>query len=160
VLFGVEAEPPVRRKLFKLVRILGGKPFAIVSKTKALYHAAGTFASPLLVSALSAALETARAAGLSNREAQGLIEPLAQATVRNFFAHGPERSFSGPFARGDAATIDLHLRALAQHPILAGVYRALALQAVDRLPVREPAKLLSAIEASGGISGRSRPKKR
>ena len=156
VLFGVEAEPAVRRKLFKLVRKLGGKPFAIPSKNKALYHAATTLASPLLVSALSTALAAARKAGLSTREAKSLIEPLAQATVRNFFERGAEKSFSGPFARGDAPTIDLHLRALARHPILAGVYRALARQAVSSLPVREPENLSRVIEAAGETSNSRR----
>ena len=156
VLFGVEAEPAVRRKLFKLVRKLGGKPFAIPSKNKALYHAATTLASPLLVSALSTALAAARKAGLSTREAKSLIEPLAKATVRNFFERGAEKSFSGPFARGDAPTIDLHLRALARHPILAGVYRALARQAVSSLPVREPENLSRVIEAAGETSNSRR----
>jgi predicted short-subunit dehydrogenase-like oxidoreductase (DUF2520 family) len=146
VMFGVESLPDVRRKLFALVKSFGGKPFALASENKALYHAAGTFASPLLVSALSAAVATARAAGLSSTEAQSLIAPLAQATVRNFFGRGPGRSFSGPLARGDAATIDLHLKALKKHPILADTYRALARHALDALPVRHREELRRVLE--------------
>jgi predicted short-subunit dehydrogenase-like oxidoreductase (DUF2520 family) len=137
VLFGVEApDAAVRRVLVALVRILGGKPFNITSNNKALYHAAGTLASPLLVSELTAAIQAARLAGLDRRNAQRWIESLATATSRNVFSRGPTRSFSGPFARGDAATIELHLRALQEHPILADLYRSLAVYAVKSLPIQ------------------------
>ena len=157
VLFGVEAQPPVRRRLYALIRKLGGQPFAVQSVKKALYHAAGTLASPLLVSELSAAMATARLAGLSQNEARQWVGALAQATVRNVFAHGEAKSFSGPFARGDAATIRLHLKALAEHPIVADLYRALAKYAVDALPVarRSEMRLLLAKDA-GKKTGRVR----
>ena len=137
VLFGVEASSPAaRRTLHQIIRQLGGRPFDISSSNKALYHAAGTLASPLLVSQLTAAIETARVAGLDAHTAAQWVEALATATARNLFARGPSRSFSGPFARGDAPTIHLHLQALQQHPILADVYRSLALHALATLPVR------------------------
>jgi predicted short-subunit dehydrogenase-like oxidoreductase (DUF2520 family) len=136
VLFGVETrESGARRRLYALIRRFGGKPFAIQSTRKALYHTAGTFASPLLVSELSAAMTTARLAGLSQREARRWVGALAQATLQNILLYGETKSFSGPFARGDVATIRLHLQALAKHPILAEVYCSLARHAVEALPV-------------------------
>src|SRR5579883_938468 len=117
VLFGVESpQPATRRTLHSLIRRLGGRPFDIASKNKALYHAAGTIASPLLVSELTAAIETARLAGLDRKTAARWVEALALATARNLLARGPSHSFSGPFARGDASTIRLHLQALQKHP--------------------------------------------
>ncbi len=137
VLFGIEAaDAAARRLLHTLVRKVGGKPFNITAKNKALYHAAGTLASPLLVAELTAAIETARLAGLEPRDALRWVESLAMATSRNVFSRGPGRSFSGPFARGDAATIQLHLQALQKHPILAELYRSLAAWAVESLPVQ------------------------
>ncbi len=133
VLFGIEATPSLQRTLATLVRRLGGKPFGIESGRKALYHAAGTLSSPLIVSALAAAMETAALAGVAQPAA--FVQALAQATVANVFAHGPENSFSGPFARGDVETIELHLRALARHPMLHGLYRSLGLYATKALPV-------------------------
>lgn len=145
-LFGLETSSEVaRRALAKVVRRLGGSPFALDSRRKALYHAAGTMASPLLVSAVGAASEVARAARLSHREAEAVVEALAFATLRNLFTRGPAGAFSGPFARGDAATVKLHLQALARHPILAGVYRSLALHAVATLPVRNRRALTRAL---------------
>jgi predicted short-subunit dehydrogenase-like oxidoreductase (DUF2520 family) len=151
VMFGIEARgPSVRRGLSALVGSLGGVSFAVKPEAKALYHAAGVMASPLLVSALTAATETARLAGLDEKTAAKWVRSLAEATAANVFTHGPQASFSGPFARGDVATITLHLEALAEHPILAGVYRSLAHHAVCRLPVKNRRALLQAIEIRCG----------
>ena len=164
VMFGVEArEVVVRRELFALARRMGGVPFTVKAEGKALYHAAGVMASPLLVSALVAAMETARLAGLDEqvrshpsreqpregwgtRTSEAWVRALAEATMANVLARGPEESFSGPFARGDTTTISLHLEALKEHPILGEVYCALARHAIVALPVKNRRALLRAIE--------------
>ena len=134
VSFAVEADVGTRRVLNQLVRRMEGRPFAIKAGNKALYHAVGMLSSPLLVSHLAAAHEAAARAGFSPRQARQLIEPIARATLDNFFRNGPAKSFSGPIARGDVETIRLHLQALKPHPILASVYRSLALYALETLP--------------------------
>ena len=134
VSFAVEADAASSRVLNQLVRRIGGHPFAIKAADKEIYHAVGVLSSPLLVSHLAAAHETAAQAGFSPRQARRLIEPIVRATLDNFFRNGPARSFSGPIARGDVETIRLHLRALKPHPILASVYRSLALYALEALP--------------------------
>jgi predicted short-subunit dehydrogenase-like oxidoreductase (DUF2520 family) len=156
VLFAVEAEAAIRGRLNALVRKLGGKPFPVESSKKPMYHAAATLASPLLVSELSAALTTARLAGLSERDAKRWVGLLAQASVHNVFARGAEKSFSGAFARGDVETIRLHLQALAPHPILAGIYRALAVYAVETLPVSRRNALRSLVKEDVAGKKRSR----
>ncbi len=132
--FGIEADEATRRRLNRLVRRLGGRPFSIQAGSKPLYHLVGTLASPLLVSHLMVAERAAALAGFSAREARALIEPIVRATLENVFARGPKASFSGPIARGDLDTIRLHLRALQPHPMLASVYRSLALYAVEVFP--------------------------
>ena len=139
--FAIEADGALRRKLFRLVRLLGGEPFAIRAEGKVLYHAAAVMASPLLVSLAAAVEETARAAGLSARQAKALLEPIMTVTLANFFRQGGAQSFSGPFARGDAQTVSLHLAALRAHPELGQIYKTLALYALDRLPVGHPDQL-------------------
>jgi predicted short-subunit dehydrogenase-like oxidoreductase (DUF2520 family) len=139
--FGVEAEAAARRILNALVRRVGGCPFVVKAGNKALYHAVGMLSSPLLVSHLAAAQQVAALAGISPRQARRLIEPIARATLGNFFARGPRKSFSGPIARGDAETIRLHLQALDPHPMLAEVYRSLALHALEALPSPNDRKL-------------------
>jgi predicted short-subunit dehydrogenase-like oxidoreductase (DUF2520 family) len=132
--FGVEADAAVRRILNPIIRRIGGRPFAIRAENKALYHAVGMLSSPLLVSHLVAALQAAALAGFGQRQARGLVEPIARATLDNFFLRGAGRSLSGPIARADLQTIRLHLQALKPHPMLAGVYRSLALYALEALP--------------------------
>lgn len=97
--FGVEAaDRRTGRILFKLVQRMGGRPFALSAEGKALYHAAGMFASPLLASLLAVAIHTMEAAGLGREAAMELLGPLARRTVANVFDTGPEHSFSGPIA--------------------------------------------------------------
>jgi len=143
--FGVEAEAASRRTLNAIVRQVGGRPFAVEAASKALYHAVGVLSSPLLVSHLAAAHEVAALAGFTPKEARRLIEPIVRATLDNFFLHGPGKSFSGPIARGDVATIHLHLQALKPHPMLAGVYRSLALYALETLPASSKKRLRSSL---------------
>jgi predicted short-subunit dehydrogenase-like oxidoreductase (DUF2520 family) len=146
--FSVEASPLLCKPLFALVRALGGSPFRISSESKALYHAAATMASPLLLSALVAAQQAAVLAGMSSDQAAKLLAPMAARTVANFLEKGPLRSFSGPIARGDAETIELHLRALSKHPILADTYRTLALNAVEYLPSSKKSEILRKLAKS------------
>jgi predicted short-subunit dehydrogenase-like oxidoreductase (DUF2520 family) len=148
VSFAVEANAASSRVLNQLVRRIGGRPFAIKASSKALYHAVGVLSSPLLVSHLAAAYEAAARAGFSPRQARRLIEPIARATLDNFFRNGPARSFSGPIAREDLDTIRLHLQALKPHPMLASVYRSLALYALDILPSPGRKARRQALEAS------------
>jgi predicted short-subunit dehydrogenase-like oxidoreductase (DUF2520 family) len=139
--FGIEADASARRILNAIVRQMGGRPFAIKAASKALYHAIGMLSSPLLVSHLAAAQQLAALAGFNAPEARRLIEPIARATLDNFFLRGARKSFSGPIARGDVETIRLHLQALKPHPIHAGIYRSLALYAIEVLPALSKKKL-------------------
>jgi predicted short-subunit dehydrogenase-like oxidoreductase (DUF2520 family) len=137
IIFAVEvdedADPKLLGKLTSLVRKLGGRPLPIAAEQKALYHAAATMASPLLVSAIDAAVAVGELAGLERRSAEAAIGALATGTLRNYLERGRERSFSGVFARGDAETVAVHLQALLAHPMLHSVYLSLARNAVATL---------------------------
>jgi predicted short-subunit dehydrogenase-like oxidoreductase (DUF2520 family) len=133
--FGVEAaDEATRNLLFGLVRRLGGKPFAIDRRGKAMYHAGAMFGSPLLVATLAAGVRAMKEAGIPEREALALLGPMAAATVANVQKQGIERSFSGPLERGDAATLKVHREALKKHPLVAHVYESLACLAAEDLP--------------------------
>ena len=146
--FAVEGDRGLPSRLSSLVRSIGGQPFGVPSKGKALYHASAVLASPLLVSLATAAQSMAQAAGLSRREADRLLRPIMEATLRNFFQKGGPHSFSGPLARGDVATISLHLQALRAHPSQERIYRSLALYALETLPVENKARLRQQLQAS------------
>jgi predicted short-subunit dehydrogenase-like oxidoreductase (DUF2520 family) len=133
--FGVEAaDGTTRKELFALVRRLGGHPFSVNSKGKAMYHAGAMFGSPLLIATLAAGVRCMRESGVTEKDALALLGPMAAATVANVQNRGLARSFSGPLARGDANTVKLHREALAGHPLVAHVYDSLARIAAKDLP--------------------------
>jgi predicted short-subunit dehydrogenase-like oxidoreductase (DUF2520 family) len=156
VSFAVETQDVrARAALFALIRRLGGRPFPLHAEGKALYHAAGTLASPLLTTLLGAAMECMEAAGLSRTQAMRLLAPLSARTVGNVFANGPERGLSGPMVRGDAATVALHLRALAPHPLVAGVYRSLAAESLAILPSANAESIRALLREQTGGAGQA-----
>jgi predicted short-subunit dehydrogenase-like oxidoreductase (DUF2520 family) len=139
--FAIESEKSIAARLQKLVTILAGRPFLLSGAGKPLYHAAAVMASPLLVGLATAARAMATQAGLSPEDSDTLLQPIMLATIRNFFSNGGPASFSGPFARGDVATVSLHLAALKEHPSLQQVYQALANFALETLPVKNKQEL-------------------
>ena len=70
----------------------------------------------------------------------------------NYAARGPAGAFSGPLIRGDAATVQQHLKLLRKLPPSEQVYVSLARSALTTLPVKNRAELsrvLGEAEASG-----------
>ena len=154
--FGVEAaDTATRKQLFTLVRRLGGRPFAIDGKGKAMYHAGAMFGSPLLVATLAAGVRAMHAAGIEEEEALALLGPMAAATVANVQKQGLMRSFSGPLARGDAATVKVHRKALARHPLVAQTYVALAGIVAQDLPSANRHTIQAAL-TEGSVENRRR----
>ena len=157
--FALQGETQACRVARRLVKMLHGAAFTLQERDKVLYHAFGAFTSPLLLALLTAAAEAGAAAGLHKNEVRSLMEPIVAKTISNFFKSGPERSFSGPLARGDSGTVARHLLALHEHPALEAIYRQLSLYAVDTLPVdrrptlrqmlRQPARNAASPQRSG-----------
>ena len=87
---------------------LGGRWFSVADEDRAAYHAAACIASNHLVALLGQAERVGSAAGVP-REA---LLDLVRATVENVAALGPPRALTGPAARGDRGTIELHRGAL------------------------------------------------
>jgi predicted short-subunit dehydrogenase-like oxidoreductase (DUF2520 family) len=103
---------------------LGMRPFELDDQQRAAYHAAASIASNFLVTLEEAASELLGRAGVE--DARELLAPLVLRTAGNWAEQGGE-ALTGPIARGDAKTIQRHLRALAElQPELLDSYRALA----------------------------------
>lgn len=135
--FGIEGDRAAVNVASRIARDLGGEAFRISARAKPLYHAAGSFASPLLIATLAAAEELATRAGIPARQAPDVLRLLLEQTVRNYLSKGKEFAFTGPIARGDLATIRRHLAALQRTPDLRVAYVALARIAVKAF-VRGP----------------------
>jgi predicted short-subunit dehydrogenase-like oxidoreductase (DUF2520 family) len=141
VWFAVEGDAAAARPARRIVRDLGGEVFSIRPAEKALYHAWGAFACPLVVANLTLAENIARELGVSEASARKTIAPMLRQTIENYLQHGAAAAFSGPLVRGDVATIRRHLQALAKLPAARDAYLALARAALLNLPVRNRAEL-------------------
>jgi predicted short-subunit dehydrogenase-like oxidoreductase (DUF2520 family) len=106
----------------ELAGLLGLEPFLLADDDRATYHAAATMAASFLVTLHDAAADLMESAG-APAEA---LEPLMRRTIENGFEP------TGPLARGDLGTVELHLDAIRERrPQLEPLYRALA-QATER----------------------------
>ncbi len=143
--FALEGDAPALRIARRIIRDLGGDPFAILAEDKVAYHAWGAFASPLLVALLVAAEQVAGAAGLSASAARKKMLPILQQTIQNYGRFGPAGAFSGPLIRGDVEIVRKHLKILKMIPEVKDAYTALARIAISQLPVQRRAELRKAL---------------
>ncbi|MGC2193897.1 MAG: Rossmann-like and DUF2520 domain-containing protein [Terriglobales bacterium] len=132
--FAVEGDREAVRMARRIVARLGGESFPIAKRDKALYHAWGTFSSPLLTALLAMSEQVAEAAGIPRESARRWAVPIVRQTVENYARQGAARGFSGPIVRGDAATVRKHLQVLRAVPGAREVYLALARSALRTLP--------------------------
>jgi predicted short-subunit dehydrogenase-like oxidoreductase (DUF2520 family) len=119
-----------------LATALGMVPVELDDADRPVYHAAASVASNFLITLEAAAERLAAEAGLERR----LLVPLVRATVNNWAELGPERSLTGPVARGDEATVERQRTAVSERaPDLLPLFDALveATRALAKVP--EPA---------------------
>jgi predicted short-subunit dehydrogenase-like oxidoreductase (DUF2520 family) len=140
--FGVEGGRQAVAAARKIVKALGAEIFSIGRNSKTLYHALGSFSSPLLVATLATAERVGRASGLTAAQARKLIRPILRQTLRNYEERGAAAAFSGPIRRGDINTVRRHLRELKRVPGAADVYRALVGSALLDLPSAKRKELM------------------
>jgi Uncharacterized conserved protein len=81
-------------------------------EVKALYHAAAVTAAGHVVALLNISLEMLGRCGIAAEMGSEIIRPLVKSTFDNFFALGPQRALTGPFARADAETFERHVQAI------------------------------------------------
>lgn len=122
----IEGDRPAVAVLRRLARDIGCTPVAIAPSAKPLYHASAVVACNYLTAMMDAAVALARQAGIPRKVAWKSLEPLVRATLDNIARLGPEKALTGPIARGDAATIAGHLKAMeAVTADLKGLYKSL-----------------------------------
>lgn len=128
----VEGDKAATKVARRIVSDLGGKSFSIETESKALYHAAALTAAGHLTALLDIAIEMLVSCGLSRQTAQQVLMPLVQSAVNNLKESPPEKALTGPFARGDLATVQRHLSALSAEEFAEAleVYRALGLHSL------------------------------
>lgn len=104
ITFAVAGDPIAR----EIAGLLGGRVVEVDDADRARYHAAACIASNHLVALMGQVERVARSAGLD----LDAYLPLARAALADVAELGPAAALTGPAARGDAATLEGHRRAL------------------------------------------------
>jgi predicted short-subunit dehydrogenase-like oxidoreductase (DUF2520 family) len=142
VAFALEGDTKAVRQGRKIALELGGIPFRIAKESKVLYHAMGSFSSPMVVIVLALGETIAATAGIPRQKIPAAIRPILLKTIDNYLRTGSAGAFSGPINRGDIATVRKHLTDLQKVPLARAAYVALAHAATEMLPVRNKDELL------------------
>jgi len=140
--FAVEGDSRAVAVARRIVRDLGAEAFPIRKAAKTLYHALGSFSSPLLVAALVTAERVGRSAGLTASQTRRVMAPILRQTMKNYAECGAAAAFSGPIKRGDLNTVLRHLKELKRVPGASEVYRALVKSALMDLPSAKKKELM------------------
>ena len=128
-----------------LAGALGLRAVQVAESDRAAYHAAAAIASNFLITLQDAAAELMASAGLD----RSVLLPLARAALENWAKAGPA-ALTGPVARGDRRTVDLHREAVAERtPDLLGLFDALV-TATERLADRNRTALHGRPAMRGG----------
>jgi predicted short-subunit dehydrogenase-like oxidoreductase (DUF2520 family) len=128
----VEGTPVAAEALRELVGRIGGVPLQVDPGGKPLYHAGAVFASNYLVAICHAAERLFEAAGIPRDAGRSALSRLAEGTLQNVMAAGPEAALTGPVERGDDRTVARHLEALRRtRPDLAAPYAVLGRLTLD-----------------------------
>eukprot|EP00123_Amoebidium_parasiticum_P009607 comp19589_c0_seq1/m.23046 comp19589_c0_seq1/g.23046 ORF comp19589_c0_seq1/g.23046 comp19589_c0_seq1/m.23046 type:complete len:293 (-) comp19589_c0_seq1:423-1301(-) len=128
--WALEGHPQAVDMLSVVVRDLKGVPLTIATERKTEYHAAAVMACNYFVSLVSLSTQLLERAGVPREEGLRALLPLIQGTVDNMATVGIPQALTGPISRGDVSTVDRHLQAIGSDPLVDGVYRLLATEAV------------------------------
>jgi len=114
-----------------LCKKLGGKVVMLSSEAKVAHHLACSIASNFAVLLMDEARNVHSKAGLPSEVSLAMLGRLAEASVQNTAKLGPEAALTGPFARGDAATVESHVRWLKENmPEMLDLYTMLGRRTV------------------------------
>ncbi len=138
-IFGIEGDDTGLEIAAQLVDAMGARPLRLGEDDMALYHTAAVVASNYAVALIDTAASLLSRAGIDHRLAVDALLPLAMGSLRNVAARGVTQGLTGPIQRGDRATVDQHLKALAQVPETAELYRAMGRRTVTIARRREQA---------------------
>jgi predicted short-subunit dehydrogenase-like oxidoreductase (DUF2520 family) len=108
IYFGIEGGKFALKYLKNICKALGSKFIVIPKNKKILYHSACVIASNYLVTHFEILSKITNNLTPAKKGIE-IFEPIVKRTISNIFKEGAEKSLTGPFARGDVKTIDMHL---------------------------------------------------
>jgi predicted short-subunit dehydrogenase-like oxidoreductase (DUF2520 family) len=113
-IFGIEGSQAALQMARKIVHQLNGVAVRLSGGNKAAYHASGSFACVYVLTLMETATRILMAQGFKRRQAMRALIPMTRQTLDNFERVGSLAAWTGPLARQDFSTIELHVRALAE----------------------------------------------
>ncbi|WP_047154230.1 Rossmann-like and DUF2520 domain-containing protein [Aneurinibacillus tyrosinisolvens] len=112
--FSVEGSQAAAEQLSAMLTNLRNEYFVITAEQKPLYHAAAAIASNGMTAVIDYALSLMGAAGIQEEQALSSLLPLIEGSLRNVKEKGTARGLTGPVVRGDAGTVQEHIKAMAK----------------------------------------------
>ncbi|AKU90480.1 Rossmann-like and DUF2520 domain-containing protein [Vulgatibacter incomptus] len=126
----VDGDPEAVRLLKRVARDLDLRTIAVPAKERPRYHAAAALAANGLVSLTDLAVGLLEGAEIPREAALDALVPLLESSLQGLAERRLPGALTGPVARGDAAVVQDHLRALAGTAAL-DAYRALSVHALE-----------------------------
>lgn len=109
---------------------IGGQVFQIKADQKATYHAATALSCNYLIALMDVVVQLYLKIGVTRETALAIMQPIVKKTVDNVFSLDTVAALTGPIARGDVNTVQLHLNAL-EDPYTKDLYKQLGLRLVQ-----------------------------
>ena len=132
VVFAVSGDEAGQAAAQLLCDALGGVALPLAGDQQAAYHAAAVMAAGHVAALLDVAAHVLANIGLHRPDAEKALAALTRSVVDNIERVGLPAALTGPFARGDGATVARHLAGLQAISAEAeAVYRALGPSALD-----------------------------
>jgi len=158
--FAVDGDPAAQRLGRRLAAAWGATAAEVPEERRTLYHFAATLAAGGVTTLVAAADELAVRLGLPPEAGRGYLE-LARGALAAVVpaGGGPAAAITGPAARGDRATVERHLAALAEGapelvPLAVLLGRESLRQIARRGPLDGPRRnLAAALEARTAAPG-------
>jgi predicted short-subunit dehydrogenase-like oxidoreductase (DUF2520 family) len=131
IYYGIEAPQNALMSAKRLVKTLGGSYIIVPAELKPLYHALCVFSSGYVVTILGTIEVMSKQLHLKKRW-DIVFGPLLRTAIRNAIELSPSSALTGPFVRGDVATVKQHLRCLRKSaPDYIELYRALGMASLS-----------------------------
>ena len=132
VVFAVSGDEAGQAAAQLLCDALGGVALPLAGDQQAAYHAAAVMAAGHVAALIDVAAHVLANIGLHRPDAEKALAGLTRSVVDNIERFGLPAALTGPFARGDGATVARHVAGLAAISAEAeAVYRALGPSALD-----------------------------
>jgi len=135
---GIDGDDRAVAFLTGVARRIGAHTVPLTGVDRALYHSAAVFASNDVVALMSFAARAWVLAGLPAEQARTALAPLLTGAANNIRDAELPKALTGPVARGDVATVERHLAALAADSQLLDIYRRLGAELLGVAAIADP----------------------